>query len=161
MPRTHTQTHTDTRRSVWSAGQIYLWKGLTWLWTHQGFGVTEDVVLEELVQHVEEAVLHQRLDDQLVQVMLRRTNAHVRHAQRRRPGDAPQPYLHWDLELVEGADVLHQHGDGELVGRALRDRPTVRRHPSAALNVAGRFATFLSVNDDTTCVYMSDWSMTA
>lgn len=40
--------------------------------THQWFGVTEDVVLQELVQHVEEVVLHQRLDHQLVQVVLRK-----------------------------------------------------------------------------------------
>lgn len=52
----------------------HLWKERQWFWTHQWFGVTEDVVLEELVQHVEEVVLHQRLDDQLVQVMLPRTN---------------------------------------------------------------------------------------
>lgn len=39
-------------------------------WTHQRLGVVEDVVLQELVQHVEEVVLDQRLDDQLVQVML-------------------------------------------------------------------------------------------
>lgn len=40
--------------------------------THQRLGVAEDVVLQELVQHVEEVVLHQRLDHQLVQVVLRR-----------------------------------------------------------------------------------------
>ena len=39
-------------------------------WTHQRFGVAEDVILQELVQHVEEVVLHQRLNHQLVQVML-------------------------------------------------------------------------------------------
>lgn len=38
---------------------------------HQRLGVAEDVVLEELVQHVEQAVLHQRLYHQLVQVMLK------------------------------------------------------------------------------------------
>lgn len=40
------------------------------------------MVLEELVQHVEEVVLHQRLDDQLVQVVLQRANANVKtHAE--------------------------------------------------------------------------------
>lgn len=43
------------------------------VWTHQRFGVAEDVVLQELVQHVEQVVLHQRLDHQLVQVMLEKT----------------------------------------------------------------------------------------
>lgn len=38
---------------------------------HQGLGVAEHVVLEELVQHVEAAVRHQGLDHQLVQVVLR------------------------------------------------------------------------------------------
>lgn len=40
------------------------------VWTHQRFGVAEDVILQELVQHVEQVVLHQRLNHQLVQVML-------------------------------------------------------------------------------------------
>lgn len=38
--------------------------------TYQGLRVAEHVVLQELVQHVEEVVLDQRLDDQLVQVVL-------------------------------------------------------------------------------------------
>lgn len=102
---------------------LHLWKELKWIWTHQWFGVTEDVVLEELVQHVEEVVLHQRLDDQLVKVMLPRTNRCQTH-NRRLAALYPcaRPYLDWDLELVEGADVFHQHGDGELVGCALRTR---------------------------------------
>lgn len=45
-----------------------------WVWAHQGLGVTEDVVLEELVEHVEEVVLHQRLDHQLVQVVLQQAS---------------------------------------------------------------------------------------
>lgn len=47
--------------------------------THQRLGVAEDVILQELVQHVEEVVLHQRLDHQLVQVVLRRERAPVNH----------------------------------------------------------------------------------
>lgn len=64
--------------------------------TGQGFGVAEDVVLQQLVQHVEQVVLDQCLDHQLIQVV-----------------------LHSDVELVEGADVLHQHGDDELMTRSL------------------------------------------
>lgn len=51
----------------------------SWFWSHQWLGVTQDVVLEELVQHVEEVVLHQRLDHQLILVMLQHASAHVRH----------------------------------------------------------------------------------
>ena len=68
-------------------------------WTHQGFGVAEDVVLEELVQHVEAVVLDQRLDHQLVQVVLRETprlNIHTRraaagHTGVRQEGEVPAP----------------------------------------------------------------------
>lgn len=42
--------------------------------THQRFGVAQDVILEELVQHVEQVVLDQGLDDQLVEVMLTETS---------------------------------------------------------------------------------------
>ena len=42
--------------------------------THQRLGVADDVVLQELVQRGEEAVLDERPDDQLVQVMLRQTD---------------------------------------------------------------------------------------
>lgn len=38
--------------------------------TYQRFGVAEDVILEELVQHVEKVVMHQGLYNQLIQVML-------------------------------------------------------------------------------------------
>ncbi len=44
------------------------------VWTDQWFGVAEDVILQELVQHVEEVVLHQRLNHQLIQIMLKDTN---------------------------------------------------------------------------------------
>ena len=43
--------------------------------THQRLGVAEDVVLQELVQRGEEAVLDECPDDQLVQVMLRHRQA--------------------------------------------------------------------------------------
>lgn len=36
----------------------------------QRFGITENMILEELVQHVEEVVLDQSLDDQLIEVVL-------------------------------------------------------------------------------------------
>ncbi len=38
---------------------------------HQRFGVTEDVVLQELMQLVEAVVMHEKVDDQLVQVVLK------------------------------------------------------------------------------------------
>lgn len=74
-------------------------------------------------------------------------------------------YLNWDLELVQGADVFHQHSDDELMRHALRNRLTVNGAPGLEflmfMRVTARLATFLSVNEDRTCVYMSDWSMTA
>lgn len=90
--------------------------------THQRFGVTEDVVLEELVQHVEAVVLDQRLDDQLVQVMLETTNQSSETGLRRAPLCPPGSYLDRDLVLVQGADVLHHHGDDELVGDVLQNQ---------------------------------------
>lgn len=47
--------------------------------THQRLGVTEDMILQELVQHVEEVVLHERLNHQLVQVVLRGEKLPVNH----------------------------------------------------------------------------------
>jgi len=37
---------------------------------HQWFGVTQDVILEKLVQHVEKIVLDQSFDNQLIQIVL-------------------------------------------------------------------------------------------
>lgn len=125
------------------------------------------MVLQELVQHVEQVVLHQRLDHQLVQVMLEKTSQVL-------PGRLTTPparaallsYLDGDLELVQRADVLHQHGDDELVGHALQDAQSRKFITSPGLKMFGWKLThvrrtFLSVNEDRTCVYMSDWSMTA
>lgn len=74
-------------------------------------------------------------------------------------------YLNWDLELVQGADVFHQHSDDELMGHALGNRLTVNGAAGLEflmfMRVKACLATFLSVNEDRTCVYMSDWSMTA
>lgn len=39
-------------------------------------------------------------------------------------------YLHGDLELVQRADVLHQHRDDELMGDALQNTQP-RRHVRA------------------------------
>lgn len=38
--------------------------------TYQRLGVAENVVLKELVQHVEEVVMHQGLNHQLIQIVL-------------------------------------------------------------------------------------------
>lgn len=37
---------------------------------HQRLGIAENMILEELVKHVEEVVLDQSFDDQLIQVVL-------------------------------------------------------------------------------------------
>lgn len=80
------------------------------------------------MQHVEEVVLHQRLDHQLVQVVLKGMAGKVSGQSRRargRHGPAGRGTwadLHADLEVVERANVLHQHGDGQLVGGALHDK---------------------------------------
>lgn len=65
-----------------------------WFWSHQWLGVAQDVVLEELVQHVEEVVLHQRLDDQLVLVMLQHAK-HTSAAQRRAAGRYHSAAVTW------------------------------------------------------------------
>lgn len=129
------------------------------------------MVLQELVQHVEQVVLHQRLDHQLVQVMLEKTITGVTtdqdETQSQPARGALLCYLDGDLELVQRADVLHQHGDDELVGDALRDAQSRKFITSPGLKTFGWKLTehvrptFLSVNEDRTCVYMSDWSMTA
>lgn len=41
--------------------------------TYQRFGVTEYMILEELVQHIEEVVMHQGLYNQLIQIMLEKS----------------------------------------------------------------------------------------
>lgn len=101
-------------------------------WTHQWFGVAEDVVLQELVQHVEEVVLHQCLDHQLVQVVLRKQAIHQSIRRLIDPsvyGGSPSErchpagfYLDGDLELVQRADVLHQHGDDKLMRNTLKNK---------------------------------------
>lgn len=74
------------------------------------------------MQHVEQVVLHQRLDHQLVQVMLRHTNGHVDQTPHKTQDTRDLTcglYLHRDLELVQRADVLHQDRDDELMGDTL------------------------------------------
>jgi len=52
---------------------------------HQWFGVTQDVILEKLVQHVEKIVLDQSFDNQLIQIVLETNDkeyyTHTRHTQ--------------------------------------------------------------------------------
>lgn len=129
--------------STWEAGGA---------WTHQWFGVAEDVVLQELVQHVEEVVLHQCLDHQLVQVVLRKQSTHQSthplidrsvyrgNLSERLDRDGRRHsaafYLDGDLELVQRADVLHQHGDDKLMRNTLKKKPFfwyflfICKHPS-------------------------------
>lgn len=50
---------------------------------------------------------------------------------------APLSYLDGDLELVQRADVLHHHGDDELVGDALRDAQSRKFITSPGLETFG------------------------
>ena len=78
------------------------------------------------MQHVEAVVLNQRLDHQLIQVVLQETphlNKHIEGPQDTMKYDMMR-YLHGDLGLVQGPDVLHQHRNDELMANALQ--PTRR-----------------------------------
>lgn len=92
------------------------------------------MILQELVQHVEEIVLHQRLNHQLIQVMLKDTRQQQvcpEGSLENRTASSANClfYLHSDLELVQRADVLHQHRNDEFMGDALQstEQPTSER----------------------------------
>lgn len=84
-------------------------------------------------------------------------------------------YLYSDLELVQRADVLHQHCNDEFMGDALqsteqstsdfmlcqRVNDLKQTEIFMCVCMCVCLCTLLSVKDDRTCVYMSDWSMTA
>lgn len=112
--------------------------------THQRLGVTEDMILQELVQHVEEVVLHERLNHQLVQVVLRGEKLPVNHlTHTHTKGEGAGPDLHGDLELVKRADVLHQHSNDKLVRDFLKNK-SVHQQRGLADDVTSCFNSFIA-----------------
>ena len=74
------------------------------------------------MQHVEAVVLNQRLDHQLIQVVLQETPRlykHIKWPHNTLKYDMMR-YLHGDLGLVQGSDVLHQNCNDELMANALQ-----------------------------------------